>query len=56
MTNSQVEAQIKYIQWWEDKNEDKENSLEYDIDFETEVVHHISCGETLQTMEVTDDS
>ena len=56
MTNSQVEAQIKYIQWWEDKNEDKENSLEYDIDFEAEVVEHITQGETLQTMEVTDDS
>jgi hypothetical protein len=56
MTNPQVEAHIKYIKWWEEKNEDKENSLEYDIDFEAEVVHHISCGETLQTMEVTDDS
>lgn len=56
MTNPQVEAHIKYIKWWEEKNEDKENSLEYDIDFEHEVVEHISQGETLQTMEVTDDS
>ena len=51
-----VDSLLAYLKWWDEKNEDKENNLEYDIDFETEVVQHISQGETIQTMEVTDDS
>ena len=56
MENNKVDSLIAYLKWWEEKNEDKERNLEYDLDFEHELVHHISCGETLQTMEVTDDS
>ena len=56
MTNLQVEAYIKNAQWWEEKNEDKERSLEYDLDFEHEIVEHIYFGDTIQPTGVTDDS
>lgn len=47
-----TESLLAYLKWWDEKNEDKERCIEYDLDFEHEVVEHIAQGETIQTMEV----
>ncbi len=46
---------LSYLKWWDEKNKDKDRNIEYDFDFEHEVVEHISHGDILQTMEITDD-
>lgn len=56
MDKDKVDSLLAYLKWWDEKNEDKDRNIEYDLDFEHEVVEHIAHGDTLQTMEVTYDS
>jgi hypothetical protein len=46
MTNLNFE--LNSIKWWEQKNEGKERCIEYDLDFESEMIHHISQGDILE--------
>lgn len=55
MGDDKVNSLLAYLKWWDEKNEDKDRNIEYDLDFEHEVVEHISQGDTLQTMEITND-
>lgn len=47
-----LKFELSNIKWWEDKNEGKDRNIEYDLDFEHEVVEHIAQGDVLHTMEV----
>ena len=55
MDDDKVNSLLAYLKWWDEKNEDKDRNIEYDLDFESEMKHHISQGEVLQTMEITND-
>lgn len=46
--------ELNNIKWWEDKNEGKERNIEYDLDFESEMVQHITKGDILEVAQ--DDS
>jgi len=43
-----LDFEIKNIEWWDEKNQDKERCIQYDVDFEHEVVEHITHGELLE--------
>lgn len=49
-----INYEINSIKWWDEKNEGKDKSLEYDLDFEHEIVEHIAHGEILEVHQ--DDS
>ena len=50
MDELKVNSLLEYLKWWDEKNEDKERNLEYDLDFEHEVVEHIAQGEMLEVL------
>ena len=54
MDNDKVDSLLAYLKWWDEKNEDKDRNIEYDLDFEHEVVEHISQGDILEVQQ--DDS
>ena len=49
MHPSQINNLEKDVEWWEDKNKEKE--VIYDVDYEKEIVYNIKMGDIIHIFE-----